>query len=745
MTAELVGGKEFLERYFRDCAGTNVELRALAVFAKAPTKCVHQKAYTDIDALLADAGKLARRYNVFFNTVALNGGFTEDHAVACPALRIDIDFKNGITEAEARELLAAFPLPPSAIIRTGGGLHVYWILADPAGREDFGRVKAITKSLAFTFHADTVACDIPRILRLPGTVNRKPDYNPPRPVTLARADWHPEREYSLSDFAALLPIEGEIKQPPAEKMAEAAGDKLPIERLAPVFEKCAEIDGMRRNAIEGGRLLPENKPGEHLARIRMMNLYRAFDGGPDRAVQEIFSHLDDYDARETGKQIASLHGFPPPCAELCPAGQCTAIKALGKKSPIAFAYEARKEMRKPTVEVVTPPAEVQAPVVRDFPAEVMTGAAGAFAHLYSSYMESPKLFFYMAYLTCLGSYLSGSLTIDSEIRPQPRLYTLLLADSADDRKSTAISKTTSFFRTSIADFHMCRGVGSAEGLNKLLGGTGKKLLLSFDEFAAFVGKCKIESSVLLPFVNTLFEDNYYEARTKKDIVIMSDTHLSILAASTIATYERTWSPAFTDIGFNNRLWLVTGKGGRKFSCPRTIPEESKRLARSKLSAVLDHAAKHPVMAITDDARELYDNWYLTRPATIHGKRLDTYALRFMSLLAVNDLKPEVDVDTVKKVIALCDHQHHVRQLHDPVDADNVIAGLEEKIRRVLKAKGRVTGRDLKRALHVNQTGLWSYNAALDGLNKEKEIAFDKVHKVYFLRPEGVTTPVTTSL
>src|SRR3990170_4525961 len=319
----------------------------------------------------------------------------------------------------------------------------------------------------------------------------------------------------------------------------------------------------------------------------------------------------------------------------------------------------------------------------------MTGAAGAFAHLYSSYMEAPKQFFYMSYLTCLGSYLSGSLTIDSELRPQPRLYTLLLANSADDRKSTAISKVVSFFVESIADFLTCWGVGSAEGLQTRLEGSNKKLLLAFDEFMAFVGKCKIESSVLLPCVNTLFESNYYESRTKKNWVLLKNAHLAILAASTIATYERTWSPAFTDIGFNNRLWLVTGKGQRRFSCPRTIPEEAKRLARSKLSAVLDHAEKHPVLDIELEARELYHDWYMGRPPTIHGKRLDTYALRFASLLAVNDLKDKVDVETMQKVITLCDHQHHVRQLHDPIDADNVVAKLEEKIRRTLRAKGKV--------------------------------------------------------
>jgi hypothetical protein len=105
----------------------------------------------------------------------------------------------------------------------------------------------------------------------------------------------------------------------------------------------------------------------------------------------------------------------------------------------------------------------------------------------------------------------------------------------------------------------------------------------------------------------------------------------------------------------------------------------------------------------------------------------------------------VDIETIEKVIKLCDHQHHIRQLHDPIDADSGVARLEEKVRRVLKAKGRIGNRDLKRALHVNQVGLWLYNTAINNLTQEKEIGFDKDLGVYFMQPEGVTTSVTGDL
>ena len=206
-----------------------------------------------------------------------------------------------------------------------------------------------------------------------------------------------------------------------------------------------------------------------------------------------------------------------------------------------------------------------------FPASVMSGVAGAFADLFSSYTESPVQFYYFAFLTCLGNILSERITIESQISPQPRFYTLLLGESADDRKSTAIDQTVKFFQMALADkVNVCHGVGSAEGLQKRLE-KSNRLLLCFDEFKSFISKCKIDGSVLLPCVTTLFEANKYESRTKTSEITLENVYLSLLAASTVNTYENVWISTFTDIGFNNRLFLVTGRGERRFSIPPKIP------------------------------------------------------------------------------------------------------------------------------------------------------------------------------
>ncbi|MBW1982628.1 MAG: DUF3987 domain-containing protein [Deltaproteobacteria bacterium] len=368
----------------------------------------------------------------------------------------------------------------------------------------------------------------------------------------------------------------------------------------------------------------------------------------------------------------------------------------------------------------------------DFPSWVMAGLAGEFSRLYSSYLEVPAHFFYMTFLTCLGSVLSDSLSLASEIGPQPRLYTLLLGESADDRKSTALNKVVDFFKWSVDGFSVCWGVGSAEGLQKRLEDS-RKLLLCFDEFKQFVSKCKIEASVLLPCVNTLFEANRYESRTKKTDIRLEDVFLSLVAASTLETYENTWSSQFTDIGFNNRLFLVPGTGERRFSFPAKIPDSQKYLLKQKLAEVLRHVGDGLELDLTARAKKLYHNWYVSLERSVYTKRLDGYAMRLMSLLSVNELKPEIDSDIIKKVVALCGWQHVVRAIYDPIDADNAIAEMEEKIRRVLKAKGAQKDRELKQSTNARRKGLWAYNTAKKNLISSNEVGFNRKQKTYFLR------------
>jgi hypothetical protein len=154
----------------------------------------------------------------------------------------------------------------------------------------------------------------------------------------------------------------------------------------------------------------------------------------------------------------------------------------------------------------------------------------------------------------------------------------------------------------------------------------------------------------------------------------------MLAASTIATYERMWDSQFTDIGFNNRLWLVPGCGERRNSFPRRIPENEKVCLRKDLQKLLSHISQSREIDITEGARKMYHEWYMNIPKSVHSKRLDTYAMRLMGLLTINELKPFIDEEIVTKVITLCDWQFQARRQYDPIDADTAMAKMEEKIK-----------------------------------------------------------------
>ena len=135
--------------------------------------------------------------------------------------------------------------------------------------------------------------------------------------------------------------------------------------------------------------------------------------------------------------------------------------------------------------------------------------------------------------------------------------------------------------------------------------------------------------------------------------------------------------------------------------------------------------------LTPSAIAVYEDWYMNMERSIHAKRLDTYAVRFMSLLAINDLKDIVDEETVRKIIALCNWELEVRKIYSPIDADNKIAKMEEKIRRQLST-GSKKERTLKQNVNANRAGLWVYDQAKKNLGRAEEIFFNKKTKEWRL-------------
>jgi hypothetical protein len=391
----------------------------------------------------------------------------------------------------------------------------------------------------------------------------------------------------------------------------------------------------------------------------------------------------------------------------------------GAEHPVSpSVQEARRSAPQPRAEAIS------------FPEKAFLGWPGDFADLYCRYTEAPRSFYFMAALTCLGNLVCRRITLASVIRPQPRLYTVILGESGDDRKSTTIRLTVEFFQEALGPeaFAVSHGVGSAEGLAEELSGSPELLLVS-DEFKTFVNKAKIETSVLLPCVNTLFESNRYHSATKGHRIALEDAYLSLLAACTKDTYSTIFGRTFTDIGFVNRLFVVLDSAKRRFHLPPEIPGEEKAQLRSRLQDVvkwvdaLSQKGEPYVMPLTPEADATFRRWYEALPHSVFAKRLDTYGHRLMPLLAVSVGAREVSAEVAEAVVAMLDYEFAIRRIADPVDAENKIAELEERIRRAL-ARGPVPekGRGgLRKSLHYERYGYFIWNAAISNLEKAGDI------------------------
>jgi hypothetical protein len=111
----------------------------------------------------------------------------------------------GSKDAILRHIEAA-PWPaPSVVVDSGGGIHGYWLLRDPwLFDSDDARQAAELVQRAWVqqvIGADASVHDLPRILRVPGTLNFK--YDPPRAVHFLSCDL--EKRYPIHALTAHLP------------------------------------------------------------------------------------------------------------------------------------------------------------------------------------------------------------------------------------------------------------------------------------------------------------------------------------------------------------------------------------------------------------------------------------------------------------------------------------------------------------------------------------------------------------
>jgi hypothetical protein len=371
-----------------------------------------------------------------------------------------------------------------------------------------------------------------------------------------------------------------------------------------------------------------------------------------------------------------------------------------------------------------------------FPESAYLGVAADFADTFSTACESPKSYFYLSFLTCLGALVGDRVCLQGATRAPARLYTVLLGPSGISRKSTAIKLTTDFFARNVVGFPVIRGLGSAEGLAKTIQKREyTNCLLVFDELRTFVDKAKIEGSILLSIVNTLFDETRAENHTRGHDIELENVHLSLLSACTLDTFANLFDANFVAIGFPNRLLLVLDESKTSIPVPRDVPPEIEQALAQDLGAILYHLRAYTpanplVMRLTPEALAIWSEFYATIPRTVTGTRIDSIGLRLAMLMALSAHKSEIDTEVIQAAIEIARWQLAVRDEVMPVEASNAIAALEQRICKKLKSRGPLRERDLRRYVHAERVGLWAFSTALSNLQQAGMVRYEARKKVY---------------
>ncbi len=383
-----------------------------------------------------------------------------------------------------------------------------------------------------------------------------------------------------------------------------------------------------------------------------------------------------------------------------------------------------------------------------FPKSAFVGLGGEFVSIYGNRLESPPEFLFASWHACFGAAISPYVRLNSILSLPPRIYVVNIGSSAIPRKSTSIKvalnawQPHSFFAGEPCENPHLRvemGLGSVEGFVRVFNGWTKKdatgggdtrpTLIVYDELRSFVEKAKQKGSTLLPFLTSMFEGEDYDNTTVKRPVSVRGCHVGLIGACTLDTFADMWSSEFTSIGFPNRLFLVKGSPQHRISLPEYPPEPEITQLRDRMFKLVAAIRARSLdgkgqISLTSEAKARWDDYYMSSMGSgIHSKRLDTYAFKWMMLLALSQEEFEISRSSVDCAIDLADYQLQVRKLYDPIDVENKHAHMEEKIRRYLRANsGRfVSRRELASRTNANRVGIYLFDAAIDNLVKSQEV------------------------
>jgi RepB DNA-primase N-terminal domain len=575
-----------------------------------------------------------------------------ENCLALPAIFVDVDFKS-TPEAEARKEIAALPLPPTLVVHSGGGLHVYYALREALDlTTDEPRARTLLRQLALALGGDRSAAEPARVLRVPGTFNRKPEYSSPRAVILEECE--PNRRYNLHELEEWLPALLDDASATG-RFHVATAPVGPGDRSTYVFRMARSLK--TRGYREAGVL----------ALCREEN--RASCVPP----------LDDAKVAEQVRSAfaqADRPGFEP---------RVDGIPDSTNDDPLAS-------------RVIAPP----------LPAFPLAGWRGltTWKAATDGTTEAPDAIRFAAIIAPLAARIGRRVSLHYGVRLYPNLYVVGFGPTGSTRKTSAARAARAVLPASV---RVVRGVGSGEALIEALqssaGDDPVETLLEADELAVLLARAKWDASSLPALLTEAYDcPDTLEVRLRKGTLLSRQPFVCALGFTTAEWFWRSMPEVHVVGGLGNRFLYFTGTPGPPIAFPPR--PDGRRVADflAHLDGCDAHlAAQAPerlALALPDlsaDVRALWAEFYAAWTSTERAlpellaaavRRLPAYAWKLTLLYAY--LERTLPTLTVAQLGAALEVIHYAlastRVLVDRRGAGTAQGRLEARVVKAIEAR-----------------------------------------------------------
>ncbi len=217
---------------------------------------------------------------------------TKENIVSISCLWAEIDSKHfpDASEARVQEIIDKFPFKPTIVVNSGGGYHLYWLLEKPVDLKRSEDVRKVNDWIRLELgklgdcKLDNIG-DIPRILRLPDTINHKYEHKPLCEIVKINSS-----TYTLDDFFVNIP-----------DSFEKSLQNISKEPLRELYH--GSIEGSRNidlTRLVGSWISNGLAFGDCLANARMVNM----QNNPPLGESEIISIINSIMKKEKSKTVA---------------------------------------------------------------------------------------------------------------------------------------------------------------------------------------------------------------------------------------------------------------------------------------------------------------------------------------------------------------------------------------------------------------------------------------------------------